>query len=123
MYGSNYYGKAYYGQGPAVGTTFILKSVTGTVTTVAAISSILLITKIVTATVTTTGLIARQIQRSFIASVATTGTIAGLIVKALNVRRTTTKFLTLANTTRSLDDIRVTKELNLTKFTKDTTDD
>lgn len=123
MLGSNNYGQAYYGQGPAVETTFILKTLSATVTTVASISSIKLITKTVTATVTTVASITKQFQKTLLASVTTVGSFATSIVKALNIRRASTKILTLANTTRGLDGTKSTKELNLTTFTKDTTSD
>lgn len=123
MLGSNNYGQAYYGQGAAVETTFVLKSLSATVTTTANISFVLLITKTLSASVTTTASLTRQVGLQLSASVSTLATIASSIVKALNVRRASTKILTLANTTRGLDGHRDTKELNLITFTKDTTDD
>lgn len=122
MLGSNNYGQAYYGQGPAVETTFVLKSLSATVTTTADISFVLLITKTLSATVTTTASLTRQVGLQLSATVSTFATIASSIVLALNIRRASTKLLTLANTTRGLDGKRETKELNLTTFTKDTTE-
>lgn len=102
MYGSNYHGQTYYGQGPAVGTTFILQSVSATVTTTGSISFVLLINKFVEATITTTASINRQLGRTFEAVVATTASITSQIVKALNIRRAVTKIITQAATTRRL---------------------
>lgn len=123
MLGSNNFGQAYYGQGPAVETTFILKTVSATVTTVASISDILLINKILTASVTTVASITKQFQLTLLATITTLGFFSSMIVKALNIRRSATKLLVLATTTRGLDGKRDTKELNLITFTKDTTED
>lgn len=124
MYGSNYYGQSYYGQGPAVGTTFTLQTVSATVTTTASISSILLINKIVSATVTTTASIVKQFQRTLTATaIVATATFSSIIVKALNIRRATTKLLVISNTSRMINGIRATFGLNIVKTTKDTTDD
>jgi len=122
MYGSNEYGTGYYGQGPAEGTTFILQIVNATVVTTATISLKLLINYTVSTTVTTTASILRTVGRTLgPATVTTTASITSIVVDALNIRRATTKILTLANTTRSLDFIKKTLGLNLIKHSKDTT--
>jgi hypothetical protein len=124
MLGSNYYGETYYGQGPAVGTTFTLKTVSATVTSSATISFVLLINKTVTATVTATASIAKRFMRTLEASVATSSfPLISRIIKALNIRRASTKSNTPIATTRSLNPVASTKELNLIATTKDITSD
>lgn len=123
MIGSNYYGETYYGQGPAVGTTFVLKAVTASVSTVASISSILLVTKIISATVVAAASVSKQFQRSISATVSTIASIADTIVKALNIRRATTKLLTFVSITKNLNERRDTKNLNLDRITLSTTED
>jgi hypothetical protein len=122
MYGSNEYGTGYYGQGPTEGTTFILLIVSATAVSTGVVSLKLLINYTVSATVTTSASITRQIGRTLsTATVTTTGFLTSIIVKALNIRRTTTRLLTLANITRGLNGLRKTVELNLVKTTKYTT--
>lgn len=123
MYGSNYNGQAYYGQGPAVGTTFILFSVSATVTATASIAFQLLINKTVSTSVTATASILRTIGRSLEASVTSTADISFLLVEGINIRRATAKFLNNYRTTNPLDGSNSTKQLNLVKTTRIITTD
>lgn len=122
MYGANYYGQPYYAQGPAVATTFILKSVSATAVTSATISSKLLINKAVSATVVTTASITRQIQRTVSAAITLAASFTSLIILALNVRDTTSKLLNLARVDISLDEDRTTKLIDYDTSTKSITE-
>lgn len=118
MLGSNTFGQAYLGQGPGVGTTFILYSVSATVTSTASISSVLLVNGSVSATVTTTASIARLVMRTLSATVTTTATITSTLVEGINIRSGSTKFLDLFRTTNALDGDRTTDEIDSAKTTR-----
>lgn len=117
------FGSRYYGQGYADTQGFTLHTLSATVSTTASISSILLITKMVAATVTATGIIGRGLFRTLEATVTTAAAVTSSIVEALNIRRAKTKSLILKHTTRALNGVREMLSLNPTLTTKDTTED
>lgn len=117
MFGANYQGQPYYGQGPAVGTTFVLKTVSASVTTTADISFQLLITKMLSASVTTTASILRTFGRELSASVTATASISDTIIKALNVISGITKFWNGSRNTRGLNSVNTTKPMTGLKRT------
>jgi hypothetical protein len=124
MYGSNYLGQQFYGGGPAVGTTFTLHTVTGTATTSATIAFQLLINATVSVTITTTATIQRTISKTLTATaLSVVGLISSLVVPALNIRKATTKMLTLATATFNLNAYRNTKDENPIRVAKKTTED
>lgn len=123
MLGSNNLGQAYYGQGPAVGTTFILHSVSATVTSTASIAFQLLINHAVSTSVTATASISRMFMRSVASTITTTASITSLLVKGINIRNAKTKFLNMFRKTNTQDGPNTTKQLNLIKTTRIITTD
>jgi hypothetical protein len=123
MYGSNYHGQAYYGQGPAIGTSYVLHTVSATVTSTAIIASLLLINHTVSATVTATASLLKQVNRTLSATVTATGVFTSLVVLALNLRRATTRSLIKATETFGLNFQKTTEGINFNKTTRDTVED
>jgi hypothetical protein len=119
MLGSNYCGQSYYGQGPAVGTTFIIHTITATATALATIASLLLITKVISATVVAVGSISKLFNKTLSTSVTTVVTAAMTFFEAINIRRAATRFLGLRRASRPLEGFdNSTEELNVKKSTK-----
>ena len=123
MYGSNNFGQSYYGQGPAVGTVFILASVSAALVMLASISSQTLINKVISASIVMVASVNKLFNRTITASVTMLATFASAFFQALNIRHASTKLLTLASSTNptSVFD-RVTKALHLKNTTRSITD-
>jgi hypothetical protein len=96
MFGSNYFGEPYYGQGPTVSTVYIFETVSATVSTSATIGTQSIVNQILNATVSTAASIAKFFGRTL--ATATVGimsasTLGQQVLKALKIRQATTKFL------------------------------
>lgn len=113
MFGSNYFGQPEFGQGAAEAEALQFKSVSASVTVSASLSSRSIINKIVTATITATGSIAKQFQRTLAtASVVVGASLTTRTIAALNVVKGLTKFLTPRRTTRNLTPTTESKGLS-----------
>jgi len=110
MYGGNYYGQAYYGQGPAIGIVYIFHSVSTTVVALASQSQIELVNQIVSATVTTVASITRQVQKILSASVTVVATQTSSLFEAINIRRGSTRFLNSYRSTTPNDGFEFTSK-------------
>lgn len=119
MLGANDYGSPYYGQGPTVGSTFTLHTVSAAAIALATISTKILINHAVSATVIAVASISRQFQTALSASAVTVASIASTVVEALNIRRGTTKFLSLVRSTNPVSGFfKSSKPLNVVKTTR-----
>lgn len=124
MYGSNQLGQGYYGQGPAVGSSFTLHTVTAVVVAVASISFKLLINYAVSASVTTVATISRLFTKTLSASVSFVATISSMLVEGINIRQATTKLLNLFRTTNPVGGFdNSAKQLNIKRTTRIITTD
>lgn len=112
MFGSNFYAEAYYAQGPFVETPLIIHTLSATVVTSASLSTKLIFTKTLSATVTTVATIARMFERTLMSVTTTVGFFSSLIIPALNIKRSSTKLLTGGNETKSLGNARWTDDLD-----------
>ena len=112
MFGANFFGQAYWGQGAAGSEIVVTQTVSATVSTTASITTLSIVNQLVTATITASASITKHAQRILTASVTATGLLGTtLTIRALNVLRGITKFLTPRRTTRSLMEPTYTEPL------------